>query len=159
MVLDASKALALTIGKLKVFKDAAVLYSYLSLENELDTEFINDEAWKQGKVVAVPITEGPKMRFVPLGPDTTLVKGQFGIREPVEKEKLFSIDQPGLMIVPMVGYQGLYRIGYGKGYYDRYLKSHKDLYTIGVCYTFQRAEGIVFSSADVPLNEIRTFEP
>lgn len=159
MVLKASKALALAIGKTRAFKETRVLYSYLSLGNELDTEFLNEEAIKAGKVVAVPVTEANAMRFVSLRPEAPLTKGQFGIREPSGKGRLPTIDRPGLMIVPLVGYQGRYRIGYGKGYYDRYLKTHGGLYTIGVCYTFQRAQGIVFSSADIPLDEIRTFEP
>ena len=70
----------------------------------------------------------------------------------IEKDQLY------LMIVPLVGYnQNNYRLGYGGGYYDRYLKNYNG-YTIGLAYTFQYLKDYQPEFFDIPLNQIITDE-
>ena len=84
-------------------------------------------------------------------------KNKYGILEPDEKIEIDK-DQLDLMIVPLVGYnQNNYRLGYGGGYYDRYLKNYNG-YTIGLAYTFQYLKDYQPEFFDIPLNQIITDE-
>ena len=77
----------------------------------------------------------------------------FKIKEPSIYEIVFDVD---VVIVPLVGCdKNLNRIGFGKGFYDRFLKDKK-AYKIGVCYDFQVVDNLTVNEWDVKLNKIIT---
>jgi 5-formyltetrahydrofolate cyclo-ligase len=85
--------------------------------------------------------------------DTAFVENQYGIAEPVDAEEL-EATEIDIMFVPLLAFDEKgYRVGYGKGYYDRYLqKCREDVITIGFSY-FDAVDNIEDTDQfDVPLN-------
>ena len=119
-------------------REAKAVLCYVSTDIEVDTrEFIN-ALLQMGKRVAVPRCEGEKsnMNFYYINSLDELQSGSFGVEEPDPTKHIMIGDTTGCVcIVPafMFDKQG-YRLGYGKGYYDRYLSRYKGS-TIGICYS------------------------
>ena len=115
-----------------IFADA--VFVYLSFGTELMTEDLIQSAFRDNKTVAVPKTIDNEMIFGRVMPDTVYVKNRYGIPEPLELD----IVVPETFIRPLVILPGLCydnmngRIGYGGGYYDRYLAQHAGCSTMTV---------------------------
>ena len=82
----------------------------------------------------------------------------YGFLEPIEKRRSIS---PDIIVVPLLAYDKFYnRLGYGKGYYDRFLRKHeknkKNVLTIGLAFSFQKYKKIPASGLDVKLDYILT---
>lgn len=125
------------------YKTAKRLLCYVSTDIEVDTSFIIERAWRDGKAVAVPkcIAGTRNMDFYLIHSRLDLERGAFGVWEPVAArcEKLTDFNT-GLCLVPALMYdaQG-YRLGYGKGYYDRFLSGFSGI-TAGIAYEFALTE-------------------
>ena len=134
------------------FLNAKIVGAYLAKGSEVDTRKIIEYCIGNGKTVAVPSTNEEIEMVKFLGFDK-LAKGRFGILEPTEK---MAVQTPDVMIIPGVAF-GLcmHRIGYGKGYYDAYLKKNKT-YRIGICYDFQLLERLPSHEWDERMDEIIT---
>ncbi|MBQ6708443.1 MAG: 5-formyltetrahydrofolate cyclo-ligase [Clostridia bacterium] len=120
-----------------IYREAETLFLYVSKDIEVDTFFIISESLKRGKRVAVPrCVEGTRnMDFYLINSLDDLEEGSFGVLEPKTQvcEKLTDFSK-GLCIVPALAFDKLgYRLGYGKGYYDRFLSNFKAT-TVGICY-------------------------
>ena len=136
-----------------VYQEAKVIATYLSFPHEFQTQGLIDQALKGGKKVLIPKTY-PKgrMEFVVYHPQQ-LAKTSFGLLEPqgdlevVEPYQIDLIHVPGLAFTT----EG-YRIGYGGGYYDRYLE-HFAGHTMSTIYPCQVQE---FNSEnhDIPVQEV-----
>lgn len=114
---------------LPAWKDASLIYSYVSVRGEIDTSQIRQRAAEEGKSFALPCTvtgaDKGEMVFRLLPPDAPLMTGRFGIPEPHGScpEVPLDEDAHGLMLLPGLAFDTAgYRIGYGGGYYDRYLQ-------------------------------------
>lgn len=118
-------------------REAQTVLCYVSTEIEVDTrEFIN-ALLQMGKRVAVPRCEGERseMNFYYINSLEELSPGSFGVDEPdPQKSVMVGITEGSVCIVPAFMFdESGYRLGYGKGYYDRYLSRYKGS-TVGVCY-------------------------
>lgn len=156
------KSLKMTedIMNLDIYKKEKYLYLYSPVNNEIDTNYLIINALKDNKIVSLPIilSQGD-MVFVQINKSTIFKKNKYKILEPLLDNKNI-IDQPGLMIVPLVGYYNSnVRIGYGKQYYNNYLSNRqKTIYTIGVGYKFQKIDDLdLVDERDIHLNEIRAY--
>lgn len=128
-----------------------------SIGNEWDTHSLIEEAWGKGKRLALPKTQ-PKSRQMTfhLVEDWSQLKlGSYGIMEPIagrvpplSKEDLDLILVPGLLFN-----QAGYRLGYGGGYYDRYLKDFKGR-TLSQLADFQIDESLPIGPYDVPVDQL-----
>lgn len=111
---------------LKEFKEADVIHIYASMSerNEVDTFSIMDYALKKKKKVIVPVMmEAGKLKHCEIDSTSSLKKNSWGVPEPVDHNLLEEIN-PDLTFIPMVaGDLQKNRLGYGKGYYDRFLAS------------------------------------
>lgn len=122
------------------FLEATDIYSYVDYQNEAGTRKIMEEAWKLGKRVWVPKVTGRIMHFGCIDSFQKLKPGAHGIPEP---EILVKASDPedgrcSLMIMPGVAFDtDRGRVGYGGGYYDRYLSEHTDIHTIAIAFEFQ----------------------
>lgn len=136
------------------FTEARVVAFYLSKGSEVDTSGMIGRALRLGKEVLVPVT-GSEISFARFTSFTDLRPGRFGIREPAPPYSAPSRD-PDVVVVPGVSF-GLcmHRLGYGKGYYDRYL-SKSPAYRIGICYDFQVVERLPTHGDDERMDEIVT---
>ncbi len=151
-----SKDIQNKLLKEKLFFGANEIYCYVSSNHEVQTEKIMNEAWKQGKRVAVPkVTKKGEMEFFYIQGKEELKVGHYGILEPTS-------DIPAnadceLMILPGIcfDYKGN-RIGYGGGYYDRYLRKHHPKHKVALAYSCQMTESIEAEKHDVSVDMIFT---
>ncbi|MDF2606171.1 MAG: 5-formyltetrahydrofolate cyclo-ligase [Bacillales bacterium] len=130
----------------------------LSTELEIDTYAIIRKAWDQGKSVSVPAIDVPtkSMTFYRINSFDNLKITKFGIKEPADNNEVSSIENFDLVIVPGVYFnKRKYRIGYGGGYYDRFLPKVKAA-KISLAYDFQVAETFIEDSYDYPVDLIIT---
>lgn len=137
----------------EIFNSSKVIYCYCSVNNEVDLTETIFAALNQNKIVALPKTIGNEMIFVEISSLDDLVTGQFNIREPRENKKAADAD---LIFVPGLAFtkEGK-RIGYGGGYYDKYLSMH-NCHTVGVAFDFQIFDDLETKDHDVILDEIIT---
>ena len=135
------------------YQEAKVIASYLSFPHEFQTQELIEQALKDGKKVLIPKTY-PKgcMDFVVYNPQQ-LVKTSFGLLEPQGDLEVVDASQIDLIHVPGLAFttEG-YRIGYGGGYYDRYLK-HFSGNTLSTVYPCQIRDFIP-EDHDIPVQEV-----
>ncbi len=132
-------------------KEAKIFFVYHSFGSEADTRAIIARLLAEGKKVCLPRVEGRDMIFVPYE-GQALEKGKFGIAEPRgEGTRL----RPDAVVLPMLAWNGLYRLGYGGGYYDRFLAGTNAL-KIGIAYAFQRTDESFMEEFDIPADILVT---
>ena len=146
---------ALTEGLLQhpFYQEANTIATYLSFPHEFQTQELIEQALKDGKKVLIPKTY-PKgrMDFVVYDPQQ-LVKTSFGLLEPQGDLEVVDVSQIDLIHVPGLAFtmEG-YRIGYGGGYYDRYLE-HFTGNTLSTVYPCQIRDFIP-EDHDIPVQEV-----
>lgn len=161
-VKDKSKKVIENLSSLKEFKEAKNILFYVSCKNEVDTqEVIQELLEKKEKNIIVPYTikNKPKIFLSELKDFIELEPKTFGILEPKEKYiREFNNDKLDLVIVPAIVFaKNGHRIGYGYGYYDRFLKTiKKEIVKVGLAFDFQLIDEIPEEKHDVPLNIIVT---
>lgn len=135
------------------FKSAKTVGAYHAFGSEVKTDLVIEQTRAFGKKIALPSVEGESLTFYELSSGKYLVKGRFGIMEPLPYGPVDIID---LLIVPGIAfdYKG-YRLGYGKGYYDKLL-AKKNVYSIGLAYSFQLLESLPSGEYDKKLNAVAT---
>jgi 5-formyltetrahydrofolate cyclo-ligase len=120
-------------------------------------KIFGDNYLKDKKTLLPIIKKNHQMDFFLWKKNEVLLINKFGILEPIE-----SISQiPDIMLVPILAFDAdKYRLGYGKGYYDRYLqkykKKHRNILTVGVAFSFQKYHKLPINKNDVKLNYILT---
>ncbi|QQL00061.1 5-formyltetrahydrofolate cyclo-ligase [Streptococcus oralis] len=139
------------------YQEAKVIATYLSFPHEFQTQELIEQALKDDKKVLIPKTY-PKgrMEFVVYHPQQ-LVKTSFGLLEPQGDLEVVEPSQIDLIHVPGLAFttEG-YRIGYGGGYYDRYLE-HFAGHTMSTIYPCQVQE-FNLENHDIPVQEVLTYE-
>jgi 5-formyltetrahydrofolate cyclo-ligase len=109
------------------FKNANSVCCYLSFNLEIDTFSIIEECFRTKKILSVPVVSGKEMFACKITSLGNLKKNKYGILEPVNIDKIDKNDVD-IVIVPALGYtENKYRVGYGKGFYDKFLKDYKGL--------------------------------
>ena len=141
------------IMNLDIYKNSKVIALYSSMKSEVDTKELIKESLELGKKVLLPrILNKNKMIFIEINKDTNYERNTFGVLEPIGIEEK-NID---LMIIPGVAFdKANNRLGYGRGYYDKYLKD-KDLYKIGICFHEQLVDNIEVDEHDIKMDLIIT---
>lgn len=137
------------ILKLSEFQNAEVLYAYMDCKHEVETRDLIRLAWALGKRVAVPRVQGQEMQFYYITSfDEDLEEGSFGIQEPKAGEKAEAED--ALLLMPGVAFDlKRHRVGYGGGFYDRFLEKHTGLVTVALAFEFQVREEVPFEEFDI----------
>lgn len=147
---------------MKEFNKSRVVMFYVSMKDEVNTWDMLKEALKIGKRVAVPCTASETDEIIPAeikDPEKELEIGKYGIYQPgkdsINKIPLDNID---LVIVPGVAFdEEKYRIGRGKGYYDRFLsRVSSRTVTIGICFDFQVVKSLPRKPHDLPVSKVIT---
>ena len=111
-------------------------------------DVLGGTAYASGKHVAVPKVQGEIMHFYEITALSDCVPGAFGILEPAGEEK-DRIATPGFMLVPGLAFdKNGNRLGYGGGFYDKYLASHEEIITAALGYDFQIVEKVPSESHD-----------
>ena len=135
-----------------LYRQAKTIYGYLPYNQEVRTTPMLERAQKDGKRVAVPKVMGDEMIFIYLDDLTNVEKGYSGIPEPVENEPVAD-DPHALVLMPGLAFdpQG-HRIGYGGGFYDKFLAAEPEHPTLALCYDFQMLDHLETDSYDIPVD-------
>ncbi|MCR5521698.1 MAG: 5-formyltetrahydrofolate cyclo-ligase [Lachnospiraceae bacterium] len=157
-VMRCSRAVIDRVFESEEYVNATSVYIYFETEKEISTHAIMKKAWKDGKKVAVPLCIGERMEFIYIDSLDSVMPGFKGIYEPFEGEVADAKEV--LMIMPGLAYDRSFnRIGYGGGYYDRYVSEHPDAHftLMALGYDFQIVEDdIGVNGHDVPVDIIVT---
>ena len=120
-----------------LYKKADAVLCYSSLPDEISTDLIINQALVDGKILALPVCTDNKgnMKFYIINSPSQLIAGSFSVMEPdTECCKPFSFSSFPVCVVPALCFDKKgYRIGYGKGYYDKFLKKFTSV-SVGLCY-------------------------
>lgn len=152
------------------FKEADIILVYADYQSEVITTPLFTEALMAEKQIFAPRVSGEEMEFYRISNKEGMKEGYKGIREPVSDlsfiERIDALRAQGracslLMLMPGVAFdKERHRIGYGKGFYDRYLKQPMQenikVYTIALCYECQLLDKIPYEIHDIMPNMIIT---
>ena len=134
---EKSHVITETLTKLPEYRNAERIMAYADYNHEVITRYMIEQAWKDGKEVAVPKVFGKDMIFYKLKDFTQLESGYFGIPEPREDGETVSWED-AMMIMPGVAFdEKCDRVGYGGGFYDRFLEKHPGICRVAVGFSFQ----------------------
>lgn len=134
------------------YKQAKTVYGYLPYNQEVRTVPLLEQALRDGKQVAVPKVYGEEMRFIYLSDLSCVEKSDMGIPEPVADDPVAN-DPTALVLMPGVAFtKDGKRIGYGGGYYDKFLSAEPDHPTVALCYDFQIVEQLPTEEYDIPVD-------
>lgn len=141
------------------FKRADRIYTYVSMDNEIDTIMLIDYSLSLEKRVFVPRVSGKDMEFYEISDISELNPGYMGIYEPDINGREPDYSRTGFMCMPGLAFDRSYnRIGYGGGFYDRYLSVENKLYKAALAYEAQLLESIPAQDGDVRPDMIVTEE-
>lgn len=138
------------------FRDAQTILLYWSMEDEVQThDFVN--RWYKEKTLLLPCVDGDDLRLRQYtGPECLKEGEQFGIGEPTGPE-LTDLERVQMIIVPGVAFDRMgNRMGRGRGFYDRLLKSTPKAFKVGVAFNFQMVDLVPTEDFDVPMNAVIT---
>ena len=150
----ASEKIGKKLKKIQTFKDAQKIGVYYPIGSEVPTQDIIQELLSDGKEVFLPRVSGENMDFKKISDFSSLENGSFDIMEPkIECKTENDLD---VILVPTVGItpKGV-RLGYGYGFYDRFLAKHKTP-TISITLEKQVVKNIPKSEHDVLIDWIVT---
>ena len=137
------------------YQSAKMIGIYVSMNDEVQTKEIILEALLTHRI-CVPRIDNGIMNFYEIDSLDELKEGFFHVEEPTTSNLVLTSDID-LMIVPMLAYDSKkYRVGYGKGFYDRYFQQGFHGYKLGITYSFGEVDCIDINQYDCPLDEIVT---
>ena len=134
-----------------------IIGGYYPFNYELEILNILEELEKKNYIFSLPkVSKNNEMNFFKWSKSEPLKVNKYGIPEPISNEKIY----PNILLIPLVGFDyHLNRLGYGGGYYDRYLSKRKiknELLKIGVGFSFQKVKNIPVEKYDQKLDCIIT---
>ena len=132
--------------------------TYISFRDELDTKKLNQYLLERELNLALPAIDfqTKEINFFMYHKNTELIENKFSILEPKNKDKVIF---PKIIFIPLLGYsKSGFRLGYGGGYYDKYLSKNDigDVKKIGIAFSFQEVEEIPVEDHDERLDWILT---
>ena len=151
---ERSQPIMRQVEMLPQFAEATTVLMYWSMEDEVQThDFVN--RWYGQKVVLLPCVDGDDLRLRQYTGEQCIAMGeQFGIGEPVGAE-FTELDKVDLIIVPGVAFdRKRNRMGRGRGFYDRLLKSTPQAYKVGVGFDFQLVDSVPVEPFDVAMDRV-----
>lgn len=151
---EKSAALAKAFYETPEYKEAKTIYGYLPYNQEVRTTRMLSRALADGKRVAVPKVYGDTIKFILLSDLTQVAKGYAGIPEPVADGPV-AADPTALVLMPGLAFdpEG-HRLGYGGGFYDKFLAAEPDHPTLALCYDFQMLPHLDTENYDIPVDRV-----
>lgn len=153
-IVEKSKLLAEKFLSSTAYQNAKTIYGYLPYNQEVRTVPMLEQALRDGKKVAVPKCYGDEMKFLYLDDLALVEKGYAGIPEPIADEPVAD-DETALVLMPGLAFdpQG-HRIGYGGGFYDKFLSREPNHPTLALCYDFQMLPKLETEEHDIPVDYV-----
>ena len=149
---EASARLGELFAATEFYRQAKSIYGYLPYNQEVRTVPMLEQAIRDGKRVAVPKCYGDEMRFIWMDDLSKVEKGYAGIPEPIADGPVAD-DPQALVLMPGLAFdpEGR-RIGYGGGFYDRFLANEPEHPTLALCYAFQMMPKLETEEFDIPVD-------
>ena len=149
-----SRELGRQFAATEAYRKAKTIYGYMPYNQEVRTVPMLEQALRDGKKVAVPKCYGDEMKFIYLDDLTKVAKGYAGIPEPIADEPV-ARDETALVLMPGLAFdpQG-HRIGYGGGFYDKFLSREPNHPTLALCYDFQMLPHLDTEEHDIPVDTV-----
>ncbi len=147
-----SRKIAEQLLQSSIYKECTHICVYEAFRNEVSCKYITNQAFQDGKYVYLPITDNTTktMDFYQITEDTIYREGNYGIREPELNENSKTLQQGALILMPGLAFdRNKHRIGYGGGYYDKYLSLHHKHITAALCYNFQIVDELPCEEHDI----------
>ena len=133
------------------YKNAKSIYGYMSYNQEVRTLPILEQALRDGKRLAIPKCYGSEMRFIWME-DLSKTAPNRGIPEPIADDPVAD-DSSALVLMPGMAFDPKgHRIGYGGGYYDKFLANEPNHPTVALCYDFQVLAQLDTEEFDIPVD-------
>ena len=138
--------------------DAVMLY--LSMRSEVETTGLLEMLLRSGKQISAPVVDTERLELIPRriqNLKTELVRHRYGMLEPNATCPIFPTEHLQLIVVPGIAFDSNgYRLGYGKGFYDRFLMKCPHAIPIGLAYQIQLVEDTFPQAWDMPVQHIFT---
>ena len=142
------------------FLEGRIVASFISIYTEISTEFINKFILDSKKILCLPVINPNKTRsliFKRYLNNENLKLNKHGIKEPVNSDEVL----PDILLVPCLAYDEKgYRLGYGGGYYDKYISylysQNHNFITVGLAFDKQKVKEVEHNNLDQKLNYILT---
>ena len=153
-IVSRSEKLGVLFSQSEAYKAAKTIYGYLPYNQEVRTVPMLERALRDGKRVAVPKCYGDEMKFLSLDDLSQVEKGYAGIPEPIADGPVAD-DDTALVLMPGLAFdrQG-HRIGYGGGFYDKFLAREPEHPTVALCYDFQMLPELETEEFDIPVDTV-----
>ena len=134
------------------YRNAKTIYGYLPYNQEVRTVPMLEQALQDGKRIAVPKVYGEEMKFIYMTDLSRIEKGYAGIPEPIADEPVAD-DPTALVLMPGLAFtKNGDRMGYGGGFYDKFLAAEQSHPTVALCYAFQMVEQLPTEQYDIPVD-------
>ena len=155
-VLQSSRIITDTLLESDLFQNCNSLFAYSDVRNEVHTRPLIDFCFKTGKPVFVPVTQKYEMFFSEIHSFSELEDSLYGIpspKNPIPTEP----DSGSLFVVPGLGFDKCgNRIGYGAGFYDKYLCCRSRLHLVGFCFESQLEDELPADKNDIRMDSVLT---
>ena len=153
-IVEKSEKLGQLFAASELYQKAKTIYGYMPYNQEVRTIPMMEQALRDGKRVAVPKCYGDEMRFIYLEDLSQVEKGYANIPEPIADEPVAD-DETALVLMPGLAFdpQG-HRIGYGGGFYDKFLAQEPNHPTLALCYDFQMLDHLDTEEFDIPVDAV-----
>ena len=147
-----SRQLGVLFRASQAYRDAKSIYFYLPYNQEVRTIPMLLQALEDGKNVAVPKVYGDEMKFITITDLSQIGQGYMGIPEPTVDGPV-ATDETALILMPGLAFdEEGHRIGYGGGFYDKFLSREKNHPTVALCYEFQMLPHVETEDFDIPVD-------
>ena len=151
---EKSRRLGQLFRESEAYRKATAIYGYLPYNQEVRTVQMLQQALLDGKRIAVPKCYGDEMRFIWMEDLSKVEKGYAGIPEPVADGPVAD-DPTALVLMPGLAFdKSGRRIGYGGGFYDRFLAAEPGHPTLALCYDFQMLPELETEEFDIPVDTV-----
>lgn len=133
-----------------LYRNAKSIYGYMNYNQEVRTLELLKQAMRDGKRVAIPKCYGKEMRFIWIDDLSQTVKSSCGIPEPIHDAPIAD-DPTALVLLPGIAFDAIgHRVGYGGGYYDKFLAVEPNHPSVALCYDFQLLKQLPTDEYDIP---------
>lgn len=155
-IAEKSRQIEKKVFNLRHYKNSKAIMFFVSFNSEVCTHDMIKKSLKEKTVIVPKVAANEIEPSIIIDFDSLLPSGRFGVLEPVEAAKI-THKNIGLVLVPGIVFdKGGHRIGYGLGYYDRFLRKVPKAVKVGIAFDFQVVERIPREMHDVPVDMIVT---
>ncbi|MFT3923475.1 MAG: 5-formyltetrahydrofolate cyclo-ligase [Myxococcales bacterium] len=141
------------------FKRAKVVAAYSALRFEIDPRALVERACALGKIVGLPrfVANTGTLELARYEPGDELVETHFMVKEPRETAQAIELTSVDLVLVPGLAFDTWgQRLGFGQGYYDRFLPGLPNAVRVGLCFELQLLAEVPATTHDVPVDHLAT---